>query len=320
MSVAIRPYRLADHHAVVGLYHSAYDGGTGGSSHYPPRPPLDTQQWGARLSNGEFDPLRTYLALEDDLPIGVVVVSLLDAGERLLPALAPVRGFWGNWESALWVTPHRQRRGVGTALVRHALEALKDEGHERVLAYVFEDNQPGSGLLDAMGFQNADIVWNGEQKLAYSGGFYVHSLQDIPDVRRCEHTVCRSLRDGDVEALGRFMAHLEARERVPTLDETARRYFHSAYEHFVAERDGEIIGTMCTWSNGELVIPGVLPEARGQGVGSALMHFALHEMRARGHASATAASAEDLAGAHALYGRLGFVNTRWLRLKEWALV
>lgn len=320
MSVTIRLYRLADHHAVLGLYQSACDGGTGGASHYPPRPPLDTQQWGVCLSNGTFEPRRIYLALEDGLPIGVIAVSLLDAGEQRLPVLAPVQGFWGNWESALWVSPHRQRRGVGTALINRVLEALKEEGYDRVLAYVFEDNQRGSGLLDAMGFRAADIVRDGEKKLAYSMGFYVHSLQEIPQVRRCERTTCHRLRDGDVEALGRFVARLEGKEQVPTPDETARRYFHSAYEHFIAEREGEIIGTMCTWSNGELIIPGVLPEVRGQGVGSALMHFALHAMRARGYASATAASAEDLAGAHALYGHFGFENTRWLRLKERALV
>ena len=73
---------------------------------------------------------------------------------------------------------------------------------------------------------------------------------------------------------------------------------------------------MCTWSNGELVIPGVLPDMRGQGVGSALMHFTLTEMRASGYCFATAASAEDLAGAHALYERFGFENTRWLQLME----
>lgn len=311
----LRPYRLGDHRVVMKLYEEAY-GAVRWRSHYPPRPPLDAQTWGDHIREGRVDPLRTCLAEEDGLPIGVVAVTLLNTGERALPALAPVPGFWGNWESALWVTPDRRRRGVGRALVDRALEGLASEGYDRVVAFVFDENEAALALFEGAGFRRGNVRRYGERKVAYAMGFYVHALHHIPQVRRCDRTICRRLHDTDLDAVARFMARLNGKESTPTREEATRAYFHAAYEHFVAEREGEIVGTMCTWSNGELVIPGVLPALHGQGVGSALMHFTLTTMRDTGYPYATVASAIDLDGAHSLYARLGFENTRWLWLME----
>ncbi len=91
-------------------------------------------------------------------------------------------------------------------------------------------------------------------------------------------------------------------------------------ELWVAEDDGDVVGTVTIAPEGspwrELGKPGegefrmlaVSPAARGRGVGEALVRHTLDRFRAAGNRRVVLCSLEDMAAAHRIYRRLGFVR------------
>jgi phosphinothricin acetyltransferase len=69
-----------------------------------------------------------------------------------------LRSFYGRpayhrtVESAVYVSPHYQRRGTATALLRHALAACPQLGIANVLAFIFAHNERSIALFEAQGF------------------------------------------------------------------------------------------------------------------------------------------------------------------------
>jgi GNAT superfamily N-acetyltransferase len=74
---------------------------------------------------------------------------------------------------------------------------------------------------------------------------------------------------------------------------------------FVAELDGGIVGTAGLTEQGSLERFYVLPEARGAGLGSALLQAVAGEARRRGHARLEIWSDKRFEDAHRLYQRCG---------------
>lgn len=74
---------------------------------------------------------------------------------------------------------------------------------------------------------------------------------------------------------------------------------------FVAERDGEIVGTAGLTDRGSLERLYVLASARGDGTGSALLSSVIDEARRRGHAQLEIWSDKRFEDAHRLYRRHG---------------
>jgi GNAT superfamily N-acetyltransferase len=74
---------------------------------------------------------------------------------------------------------------------------------------------------------------------------------------------------------------------------------------FVAERDGEIVGTAALTEHGSLERLYVLASARGDGTGSALLTAVTEEARRRGHRQLEIWSDKRFEDAHRLYRREG---------------
>ena len=72
---------------------------------------------------------------------------------------ASFRSFYGRpayhatVETAVYCAPERQRRGIGRALLAHALDAAPGLGVRSVLAFVFAHNVPSVGLFERAGFE-----------------------------------------------------------------------------------------------------------------------------------------------------------------------
>nr|WP_221634620.1 GNAT family N-acetyltransferase [Nocardioides luti] len=100
-------------------------------------------------------------------------------------------------------------------------------------------------------------------------------------------------------------------------------------ELWVAEEDGAVLGTVTVcppgspWRElagpheGEFRMLSVAPTAQGSGVGEALARLAVDRAREQGATAVVLSSLEDMAGAHRLYGRLGF---RRAPERDWAPV
>jgi L-amino acid N-acyltransferase YncA len=69
-----------------------------------------------------------------------------------------LRSFYGRpayhrtVESAVYVSPGHQRRGIARALLAHALAEAPSRGIATVLAFVFAHNRPSIALFEAQGF------------------------------------------------------------------------------------------------------------------------------------------------------------------------
>jgi len=74
---------------------------------------------------------------------------------------------------------------------------------------------------------------------------------------------------------------------------------------FVAELDGRVVGTAGLSQHGSLERLYVVPEARGAGVGSALLAAVADEARSCGHTRLEIWSDKRFEDAHRLYQRLG---------------
>jgi len=69
-----------------------------------------------------------------------------------------LRSFYGRpayhrtVESAVYVSPRQQRRGIARALLDHALQGAPGLGIANVLAFVFAHNTPSVALFESRGF------------------------------------------------------------------------------------------------------------------------------------------------------------------------
>jgi ribosomal protein S18 acetylase RimI-like enzyme len=82
----------------------------------------------------------TFLALRNSLAVGFATVKLF--GEQQRAHL-----------THLWVQPTQRRRGLGTTLLRQALQFAQDGGCRNVMLWVTEDNDAATGPYERHGFR-----------------------------------------------------------------------------------------------------------------------------------------------------------------------
>jgi len=85
------------------------------------------------------DPAALLLAEEDGRLLGTLIAA------------------WDGWRASMYrlvVAPGARRRGVASALVRHAEERFRAEGARRVSANVIFDHAAAVGFWEAMGYRH----------------------------------------------------------------------------------------------------------------------------------------------------------------------
>ena len=114
----------------------------------------------ARLATAETEPLT--VADREDWFRGFnpasrpILVAEAEGGE--IAGWLGLRSFYGRpayhrtVESAVYVAPAHQRRGIASELLAHALAAAPALGIANVLAFVFAHNVPSIALFEAQGF------------------------------------------------------------------------------------------------------------------------------------------------------------------------
>ncbi len=58
----------------------------------------------------------------------------------------------------VYVSPRYQRRGIGRALLQHALAAAPELGIRRIIGLVFAHNAPSLGLFESLGFERWGLL------------------------------------------------------------------------------------------------------------------------------------------------------------------
>ena len=87
------------------------------------------------------------LATRDDM-----LFVATDAGAVIGTAMAGYDGHRG-WLYTVAVAPDRRRRGVGAALVRHAVDALRTAGCTKVNLQIRATNTAVRGFYESLGFE-----------------------------------------------------------------------------------------------------------------------------------------------------------------------
>ena len=98
---------------------------------------LAPEDWRARLSNGSA----TFVAVIDGADVGLVTGAEWRGRNG-------VAGLFG-----MWVAPHTRNNGVGTTLVRAAIDWARFTGFERLALEVADQNKPAIELYRRMGIE-----------------------------------------------------------------------------------------------------------------------------------------------------------------------
>ncbi|MEP7206972.1 MAG: N-acetyltransferase family protein [Casimicrobiaceae bacterium] len=138
--MVIRPARPDDLPPIVAIYNAAIPGRLA-TADTSPVTVVSRRGWFA-----EFDPARR--------PLWV-----LEADDRSVAGWLSLRSFYGRpayhatVEVAVYCDPVHRRRGIGRALLGHALGAAPALGIRTILAFVFAHNEPSVALFTGAGFE-----------------------------------------------------------------------------------------------------------------------------------------------------------------------
>ena len=142
--MTIRHAHAADLPAIVAIYNSAIPGRMATADTSPVT--VESREEWFRA----FDP-------------GSRPLWVLEEGDWIAGWLG-LRSFYGRpayhrtVESAVYVSPDFQRRGIARRLLRHALAQCPGLGVRNVLAFIFDHNAPSIALFEAEGFRRWGLL------------------------------------------------------------------------------------------------------------------------------------------------------------------
>ncbi|GAA3703706.1 hypothetical protein GCM10022224_081770 [Nonomuraea antimicrobica] len=261
------------------------------------------ETWSERLKNPDS---RYWLATRGGTDVGLVCVLLEDdrddPGRRHAHLLS------------MWVGPEARRANVGSRLVDAAVDWARGTGVEEIGLWAVDLNHAARALYTRKGFIPSGKVMALPSNPALMESHYVLSLLFRPARREDVPAIVAMLADDPLGA---------AREGDPG-DERYLAAFDridaDPYDELiVAERDGEVVGTMqLTYLAGlsrlgsercQIEAVRVADSARGQGLGRKMITWAIDRARARGCAIVQLTSDRSRTDAHRFYDSLGFTDS-----------
>ncbi len=162
------------------------------------------------------------------------------------------------WVGGIGVVPEFRRRGLGRRLMLAAEEFSRKMGATEISLEVIQGNEKAEDLYRSMGYQESNVYLCADGKPQQSSGFGLApekaTLQDLTGIHE------RAYEDSCWQ-----------RRKIHGLMMTARNSeCYKVKGGFVMVRRVE--------NSGFIPYLGVIPERRGQGIGTALMRFALNRL------------------------------------------
>lgn len=266
----------------------------------------------ARLLSTEYVPAdAVHLARLDGEPIAFAFALLLPA-ER---PWAMLRGF---------VRPHARRRGVGRALTTHLLGYLTTQTHRTDLVEIavgaWAPHEAVRALLEPLAFRHERVYWTMERprgavpEPAWPTGVSVRTLAEGAALADWNEAYNRSFADHY-----RFVP-----SNVADCEHLMRVAHVPPDSVLVAYREDRVVGFCRTGvhgTRGAIDTLGVVPEARGLGLGRALLHWGVADLERRTTAPATLMVEGHNESALRLYREAGFAitRTRGLWARPWPM-
>ncbi len=147
----IRKATTDDIPAIAGLHIEGWKAAYGGIVDQTYLDTLDLgmriKSWGEWMAAGESD---TYLAEEGGRVAGFVTIGRTKTAP---PGSSPIRPSHSGEIYALYLHPDFWRKGLGTALIKHAARELKEKKHSAICLWVLDANARAKGFYEKMGGQ-----------------------------------------------------------------------------------------------------------------------------------------------------------------------
>lgn len=308
--ITVRTAGLTEHAAVGRLTVAGFAAGPYGAATDPDRVALLHDAAG-RAESGDL-----LVAVDDSTGELVGTASLLRAGTRYSRRAAADEA-----EVRLLATsPAGRGRGVGSALMEDAIVRARAWGLDGLVVDTGAANVAAQRLYHRLGFERVP-----ERETSHIPGIGVLAVYRFP-LRARDGVLVRLVR---VEELGR-VSELAVAAYAGDYGDLSPAYLASiadvaprALEHevwvAVDRASGALLGTVATPRPGAHISalgrPGELdfrllavdPAVRGQGVGTLLTRHVIQLARLRGLQRVVLNSGPEMATAHRLYARLGFV-------------
>ncbi len=149
--IAIRPATQDDIPAIARLHVDGWKGAYGGIVNQDYLDSLTVEKrcsdWTDWMQSGESS---VFLAEIENAPVGFVVIGRTKTPP---PGSSPIRPSHSGEIYALYLDPDHWRKGVGTALLKHAMRELKDRKHSTVCLWVLDKNTRARAFYEKMGGQ-----------------------------------------------------------------------------------------------------------------------------------------------------------------------
>ena len=148
---AIRKAEIADIPTIATLHIEGWKGAYGGIVDQAYLNSLTVEQriadWTQWMASGESE---IFLAEEEGQPAGFVVIGRTKTPP---PGSSPIRPSHSGEIYALYLHPSVWRKGIGTALIKHAARELKERKHSTVCLWVLDANARAKAFYEKMGGQ-----------------------------------------------------------------------------------------------------------------------------------------------------------------------
>lgn len=251
----------------------------------------------------------------------------IEHGKREIPILQIISSRkWTLEQSNIAVLPEYQRQGIGSMLLQEVIDNYKDTV-ELVMVLTFSDNLGAEQFFEKNGFTKHDLYYfaeySNDKPLMNSSVYETLELEYLkapgnlnPDITFRLATI------DDAEAVTEIH-----RQNVWWSDESNslewnKDFIQGKFGHtvFVAEYEGDVVGSIDYYKDERIGIAGVLPHMTKKGIGSAMFYMILLAMKEAGFKFAFMDSGLTQVDAIKMYERFGFTIQRrqnaWIKKIE----
>ncbi|MGE8204920.1 GNAT family N-acetyltransferase [Heyndrickxia sp. NPDC080065] len=269
------------------------------------------------LLDANFDPNGLRLAFDNDKLVGCVYTI-----RRLLPMYGTDLEPDNGWIPFFFIDPSYRRLGIGSQLIKEAVEFLKAKGRKNVffasyapnyiLPGIDEDTYPEAhGFLQKQGFEKLYSPVAMDRNLV--GYEAPNDVRDLKSQRESEGYTFSTCEDKDLYEVIQFANEKFNHDWGRAIREGILQGL-SLTQILIARQEQKLVG-FCMHGGYEGVPErfgpfGVDPDQQGKGLGKILLHDCLNLMRSKGLHSAWFLWTGEKSSAGYLYKKTGFEITR----------
>jgi len=312
--MGVRQFQTGDEIAVASIYNNAFKEAI---ETYPEIYQMEEVSPGDIL-NWMQESTKIWVIERDEQIVGYAQVCVeIEQGKRDIPILQIISSRkWTLEQSNIAVLPEYQRQGIGSKLLQEIIERYKDTV-ELVSVLTFSDNLCAEQFFEKNGFTKHDLYYFAEysddKPLMNSSVYETLELENLQAPANLNPDITfRLATNDDAEAVTEIHRQNVWWHEDSNSLEWNREFIQGKFGHtvFVAEYEGEVVGSIDYYKDERVGIAGILPHMTKKGIGSAMFYNILLAMKEAGFKFAFMDSGLTQVDAIKMYERFGFTIQR----------